>query len=249
MTADNVPLETNTDRTGENSGSFSWQKELLLATAMVISIIASSLASSWYTGRDIRPWTLAGLLLVMSVAFTLGVRRRWRNTRYPQMSTGATSFSLAELLIYVSALAIFLGFLELDRPAAQQFQRERDELQAAAAGVLGPDGRILFMPDGSLHVAICDRTFDDARLARLAEVIDQWKAGAQISELGFGSGANTNNIPPVWPGITDQSIPLLMQWQELELLSVYGTAISENGREQLRTLPRLNRLSQHMLAR
>ena len=121
------------------------------------------------------------------------------------------------------------------------------ELQVAVARILGSDGRIHFEPDGSLGIAICDRTFDDARLAQLAKMIFQWKADTKISRVLFGSGINTNNTPPVWPGITDQTIPLLMQWQELELLSVYGTAISATGREQLQSLPHLNEYSQRML--
>lgn len=242
-------METDTSPVGQNSASFSWRKEFLLAAAMVVSIIASHILVSWYKDRDIRPFQLAGLVLFMSTAFAMGTRRRWNNARHPQSSRGTYKFSLAELLIYATGLAFFFGFLAADRLESQRFQREREQLQSAVGQVLGPDGRITFMPDDSLQIAICDRTFDDERFARLAEMISHLNTDTKVSGVMFGTGANTNNTPPVWPGITDQSIPLLMQWQELEWLSLYGTAISANGREQLQSLLHLNEHSRRELAK
>lgn len=242
-------VETNAGRTGKHSAEFSWRRELFLAAMMVVVIIASSFITSWYTGRDIRPLMLTGMILYMTTAFALGMRRRWKNARHPQAATSVRKFSLTELLLFVTGLALFVGLLAADRLESQRFQRERAQFQATAANMLGPDGRITFMPDDSLQIAVCARTFDDERFTRLAEMISHWNADTKISGVMFGTGANTNSTPPVWPGFTDQSIAQLMQWKELELLSVHGTAISAAGREQLRSLPLLNEVSQRQLAK
>jgi hypothetical protein len=249
MTDVDAFMEMDAGQTGKDTTKFSWRRELLQAVAMVTAFVGVSFLTSWYMGRDIRPLMLAGFLLYMTAAFALGMRRRWRNAKHPQTSADRGKFSLAELLIFVTGLAFFIGLSAADHLKAQQFWREREQLQVDVASVLGADGRITFQPDGSLQIAICDRTFDDARLARLAEMISQRKSDTNISGIMFGSGANTNSTPPVWPGITDQSIALLIEWRELEMLSVYGTAISDNGREQLRSLPHLNEPSRWMLAK
>lgn len=239
---------TSTSLVEKNSNEFSWRRELFYATLMV-AIICAVFFSSWNRDRDPRPLILVGMLLYMIVAFALGTRRRWFNAKHPELARSPVRFSLAELLVFATAFAVFSGFLSADLLKPQQIRREHEKLQAATAGVLGPDGQITHEPDGSLQIAICDRTFDDARLARLVEVIFQWEADTKISGVMFGSGANTKNTPPAWPGITDQSVPLLMQWQELKMLSVFGTAISQEGREQLRKLPHLDPRSRAALAR
>ena len=57
----------------------------------------------------------------------------------------------------------------------------------------------------------------------------------------------TGGTPPVWPGVTDRRVDLLLEWDELEWLSVDGTAISADGRERLLTLPQLNDSSRNGL--
>jgi hypothetical protein len=80
-------------------------------------------------------------------------------------------------------------------------------------------------------------------------MICAWRSDATINSLSFGSGRTTVGTPAAWPGITDRSVPLILKWDELEWLSVFGTSISDEGCEQLLTLPRLNEFSREQLER
>lgn len=109
--------------------------------------------------------------------------------------------------------------------------------------LLGPDGRASFSPDGGVTITFCDRTFDDDRLAKLAKVIES--EGLNDNVVGFlcGSGNKTGGSAAAWPGLTDASLPLILRWKGLELLVVANSAISGDGKAQLRELPHLNEVS------
>jgi hypothetical protein len=64
----------------------------------------------------------------------------------------------------------------------------------------------------------------------------------------FGTGSKTAGTPPKWPGVTDRSVPFILQWDRLEWLFIEGTAISAASREKLLTLPDLNEISPQSLA-
>ena len=231
---------------GENV-PFPWRRLLFAFIAVASATTASHLLVGWYNGRGLRPLALAGIVFWITTAVTLGLRRHWLNQRQPELTGRRWKFSTVDLLILVTGLTLFVGFSATEHLESKRLQREQKQLQAQAADVLGPDGRIGFESDGSVTISICDRSFDDDRLGTLAQMIEDWNQDAGVSRLSFGTGMKTGGTPPVWPGVTDRSVDLLLKWDELEWLSVDGAAISDDGHKRLRTLPRLNDLSRRGL--
>jgi hypothetical protein len=243
MTAANRSPHAQADNPQLNGARFHLQSELLMGMAIAVVITAAHLMVGWYNGRGVRPLALAGFVFWIATAFGLGARRRWVRARRPELAAGRWKFSFVELLMLFTGLTLFFGFSVADYQESQRYRREQETLQKSSATLLGPDGRIGFEADGSLMISICDRSFDDNRLTQLDALIDDWKHDIGVSRLIFGTGATTGGTPPAWPGVTDRSVAMLLQWDELEWLSLYGTAISKNGRERLLALPRLNKFS------
>lgn len=235
--------------TDATSTPFPWRRQLLMGVLLVGTIAASQMLVGWYNGRGFRPLTLAGFLIWITTAFALGVRRQWLRQRSPERAERRLQFSILELLVLVTSLTFFLGLTAADQLEWGREHRERERLKAQAAGVLGPDGWIGFEADGSVNISICDRSFDDSRLAELAAMLRGWRPPAKVGWLMFASGQTTGRTPAAWPGVTDRSVPLILEWGELEWLSVFGTSISDAGREELLTLPRLNDFSREQLER
>lgn len=222
---------------------FNWRAQALFALAMVAALTAAHLLVGWYNGRGFRPFALAGFVFWITTAFALGSRRRWIKARRPELALKAWRFSFLELLVLFTGLTLFLGFTIADHHETARVLREQAAFRSSVETLLGVDGRIDFDADGRLMISVCDRSFDDARLVKLAEKIDDWNPNVGVSRITFGTGMKTGGTPPVWPGVTDRSVDLLLEWDELEWLSVYGTAISADGRKRLLTLPRLNDFS------
>lgn len=226
---------------------FDWRSQALLSVVMIAAITVTHLLIGWYNGRGIRPFALAGMAFWLTTVFALGSRRRWIKARRPELALRPWRFSFVELLVVFTGLTLLIGLSITDRQESLKVRREQATLQSSATKLLGLDGRIDFDADGSLMISICDRSFDDARFVTLVQMIDDWNKNAGVSRITFGTGINTSGMPPVWLGVTDRSIDLLLKYDELEWLSVYGTAISADGRERLLTLPRLNDFSRNGL--
>jgi hypothetical protein len=197
----------------------------------------------WFNGRGFRPLALAGTVFWIMTALALGARRRWIKAQRPELTLELWRFSFLELLVLVTGLTLFIGFTIADHHESARVLRERSAFRSCVETLLGVDGRIDFDIDGSLMISVCDRSFDDARLVKLAEKIDDWNPNIEVSRITFGTGMKSGGTPPAWPGVTDRSVDLLLEWDELEWLSVDGTAIGADGRERLLTLPQLNDFS------
>lgn len=247
MSTNSQSPPTDDNGTQPSDLPFNWRSQALFALAMVAALTAAHLLVGWYNGRGFRPFALAGFVFWITTAFALGTRRRWIKARRPELALKAWRFSFLELLVLVTGLTLFIGFTIADHHETTRVLREQSAFRSSVEALLGVDGDTGFAADGSLVITVCDRSFDDARLVKLAEKIDDWNPNVGVSRVTFGTGMNTGGTPPVWPGVTDRSVDLMLEWDELEWLSVYGTAIGADGRERLLTLPRLNDFSRRGL--
>jgi hypothetical protein len=235
------------DSVSTADASRSWRRELVIGMLIFTMLTGIYLLIGWYNGRGLRPFAVAGFLSWMATTFALSVRRRWIKLRHPELASRSLRFSFLELLVLVTGLTLFIGFTIADYHESARVLRERSALRSNAETLLGLDGHLGFDADGSLTIAVCDRSFDDARLVKLVQMIDDWHQNVGVSRFNFGTSMKTGGTPPVWPGVTDRSVDLLLEWDELEWLSVDGTAISADGRERLLTLPQLNDFSRNGL--
>ena len=231
------------------STPYPWRRQVLICSAIALMFLVSHLLVGWFNGRGLRLWSYLGFLAFTMSAIVVAFRQRWIYERRPELAAKRLKFSTVDLLILVTGMTLFVGFTAADQLELGREHRERERLKAQAASVLGPDGWIGFEADGSVNIAICDRTFDDARLAKLAAMLRGWRPPAKVGRLMFASGQTTGRTPAAWPGVTDRSVPLMLEWNDLEWLSVHGTSISDAGREELLTLPRLNDFSREQLER
>lgn len=220
-----------------------WRLELIIGVVICATLIGAQLLVGWYNGRGLRPLLLAGLLFWVTTTFALGARRRRMKVQRPQSTLKPWRFSFLEMLALFTGLTLFIGFSIADYQASARVFREQSTFRSSVEPLLGLDGHVGFAADGSLTISVCDRSFDDARLVKLAQMIEDWNQNVSVTRFSFGTGAKTGGTPPVWPGVTDGSVDLLLKWDELEWLSVDGTSISAAGRKRLLTLPRLNDLS------
>ncbi len=202
---------------------------------------------AWWLGQKIRPLLLVGqmiwILTIMGLVW-------WRKLK--KQADGSFRwyrFSLAELFVIATGLAVSMGLSGADYSQRRAEFRHREQLQQKVAHILGPDGYLGFGSDGSLTISVCDRTFDDKRLAELANLIHDDAQSNGVSWVLFGTGSRTAGTPPKWPGITDNSVRLLLQWQDIKLLSVEGTNISTKGQRQLLKLEKLDHPSRTALKR
>ncbi len=177
----------------------------------------------------------------------MGLMRRRKRKKETDAAFRWYRFSLAELFVIATGLAVFLGFLGADFSQRHADNRQRERLQATTAPVLGPDGQISHQPDGALLISVCDRSFDDQRLIQLARLLNNQSEDYRIYGLLFGSGMQTSSTPPKWPGITDASVPTLLQWEDMEMLLLGGTSITAEGRKRLAELEALDELSRKQL--
>lgn len=235
------------DPSSKADASRSWRRELIIGMVICATLIGAQLLIGWYNGRGLRPLMLAGLLFWVMTTFALGARRRRMKAQRPSSTWKPWRFSFLEMLALFTGLTLFIGLSIADYHETARLFRERSAFRSNAETLLGLDGQVGFDVDGSLMISACDRSFDDARLVKLAQMIEDWSPNVSVSRFSFGTGMKTGGTPPVWPGVTDRSVDLLLEWDELEWLSVYGTVISAEGRERLLTLPRLNDLSRNGL--
>jgi hypothetical protein len=229
--------------------TFSWRREIALWLAIVTAISAPQVLMGWYSGRGLRPLHIVGLMFWLSAALLLGAWRRWRRARGEVVAPSRWRFSTGELLLLFTGAVLWIGFSAADYRESLRVQQERERMQALAAEVLGPEGRLGFDSDGSVSVTVCDRSFDDKRFESLAELIREWDADSKVQRLMFGSGIMTQGTPPRWSGVTDVSVPLILRWDGLEWLFIEGTAISPTSREKLRRLPDLNEITRDSLGK
>jgi hypothetical protein len=208
---------------------------------------APHLLISWYRGREARPLLLVGVLLWISSIMAMGAHRRWKAAHQRESPQTPWRFSTAELLLMFTGAIAFLGFMGADYRQSLHVQREQSRLREVAAPLLGPDGRLDFDAAGRVSIVVCDRSFCDARLTQLAALIAEQDQAATVTSLMFGSSANTSVSPPRWPGVTDRSVDLILQWDQLEWLFIEGTDLTHAARQRLSALPRLHETSQRML--
>lgn len=213
---------------------------------MALAWTISSLLVGWYNGRGARPLFLAGMVAWYTSFMIIGARRRWKAARDGTTAGGRLQFSMAELFLIVTGIVALVGFLAAEHRQSLSVHREREKFSALAAPILGPGGRLGFESSGEMTIIICDRSFDDDRLGRLASIISQKEGGAVVKSLVFGSRANSIGAPS-WPGVTDRSLDVIVRWKQLEWLFIEGTAITPAGRQRLLTLPALNETSRNSL--
>ena len=99
-----------------------------------------------------------------------------------------------------------------------------------------------------MSISIYDRTFDDERFITLSKKVHDDVDTSCVSRVVFGTGPNTTGTPPRWPGITDSTVDLLLQWPDITMLIVEGTEITAEGRKRLLSLQKLDDLSQKNLS-
>jgi hypothetical protein len=219
---------------------FSWRRDVALWAGMILALTVSNILTGWYNGRGTRPWMLAALRGWFTTAMIVGARRRWKLARDGTSSGRRFQVSMAEFLLLATGSVAFVGFTAAEHRASSRVFRERERVSALAAPILGPAGRLGYEPNGDITISICDRTFDDDRLDKLASLISQeMKDAPAVTRLMFGSRPNSNGAPR-WPGVTDRSVEVILRWNRLEWLFIYGTAISADGCQELKTLPALN---------
>jgi hypothetical protein len=229
--------------------TFSWRREVALWSAMVTVITAPHAVVGWYSGHGPRALHIVGLIFWLSAALLLGAWRRWRRAQGEEVATSRWRFSTGELLLLFSGAILWIGFSAADYRESQRVHREPERMQARAAEVLGIEGRLGFDSDGSMSITVCDRSFDDKRLRSLAALISGWDADSKVRRLMFGSGIKTQGTRPRWPGVTNQSVDLILQWDGLEWLFIEGTAITPAGQEKLLRLPDLNEITRDSLGK
>jgi hypothetical protein len=208
---------------------------------------APHLLISWYRGREARPLLLVGALVWITSIMAMGAHRRWKAARQGETARRGWRFSIAELLLIFTGAIAFLGFTGADYRQSLQVQREQARLRELAAPILGVDGRLEFDSRGRISIIVCDRTFDDARLARLASLVAARGQAAAVTALMFGTSAGASGSPARWPGITDRSAGVILQWNQLELLFIDGTGLTQAARRRLSALPRLYEASRRSL--
>ena len=217
---------------------------LFLLVFCCISVGASAARALW-SGQNIRPLLLVGQMTWMLTIMGLIGRRMLR--KQTDVLFRWYRFSLTEMFVIATGFAVFAGFSGADYRQRRAEVRHHEQLQQNVSQVLGPEGRLGFESDGSLSIFVCDRTFDDKRLAELAKLIHDDADSYGVSRVLFGTGSQTAGIPPQWSGITDASVEILLQWQGIEMLSIEGTSISAEGRKQLLSLEELDDWSRNTL--
>lgn len=214
---------------------------------MVLAVTTPSLLIGWYNGRDARPLQIAGLALYFTSIFAAGAHRRWKAAHDGASVKKRWRFSMAELILIVTGIVAWVGFSAADHRQSQQVQREREKLSTLAAPILGPEGRLGFESNGDVSIAIIDRSFNDDRLAALASLIEGHDDACSVQSLMFGTTAKTAGAPLRWPGVTDSSVDLILQWNRLEWLFIEGTDITPAARQKLIALPALHEVSRNSL--
>jgi len=223
----------------------SWRSiSVFLLVFCCIYVVASTAPALWF-GQKIRPLLLVGQMTWILTIMGLVWRRKQK--KQTDGSFRWYRFSMAEMFTIATGLAIFLGLSGADHRQWRAKFRHHAQLQQKVSHVLGPEGRLGFEGDGSLTISVCDRTFDDKRLAELANLIHDDAETDGVSRVLFGTGSRTAGTPPKWPGITDASVEILLQWQGIEMLSIEGTSISAEGRKQLLSLEELEDWSRSLL--
>lgn len=191
-----------------------------------------------------RPLTYLGALFMATFA-GIGLLRQRRNLAAGRKSSW-WRFSMGEILLLATGLAIAAGLQGIDNLHARREQRRFQQLAADAAPILGPGGSIDANQWASgwvvkLWVVVCDPTFDDRRLQELGRLIAERGLDDLIAGVMFGSrGAVAPATPPAWPGVTNASVEVLLGWPRLEMLSIDGTSVTPAGRKRLAELPKLD---------
>ncbi|HEX4412520.1 MAG TPA: hypothetical protein VH107_02760 [Lacipirellulaceae bacterium] len=145
------------------------------------------------------------------------------------------------MFVIGTGIALFIGLTGADYQQGQRTQRERDRLRSSASEFLGPDGRLDFELDGTMAVIVCDRSFDDQRFTKLANLLDDFPASDGVTRVFFGTSAGMRATPAQWRGVTDASVDVLLRWQKtLRAVAIQGTAITPAGINRLSTLPELD---------
>jgi hypothetical protein len=226
----------------------SWRGWVAFFAVFVCVFCAASLVVTWCSGRAIRPLALGGQLAWMLTIMGLVFRRRLMKGKAPHDTHDRCyRFSLIEMFVIATGLALNFGLMAADYRQGLSTQRERDSLRSITTEVLGPDGRLGFETDGTMTITVCDRSFDDQRFTKLANLVKDYLKSNEVSCVMFGTGARAAGTPPRWPGVTDASVDILLHWQELHILAIQGTGITPAGRERLLELQHLNEWSQAVI--
>jgi hypothetical protein len=224
---------------------YSWRGWVVFSMVFCCVFCATSLVLTWWSGQAIRPLALAGGMAWVLALVGLACRRRLMRENAPNDTRYRWyRFSLAEMFVIATGLALNMGLMGADYQQRLSTQRERDRLRTATTEVLGPEGQLGFEYDGTMTISVCDRTFDDQRFAELAGLIHDYVESNGVSRVMFGTGSRTIGTPPRWPGVTDASVDILLGWQKMHMLHIQGTGISPAGQERLLTLQKLDELSQ-----
>ncbi|TWT85800.1 hypothetical protein Pla123a_06070 [Posidoniimonas polymericola] len=192
-----------------------------------------------------RPPRYAAIAILVATGAGLGAVRQIRKARDP--AARLSRVSLTEVFVVTSLLAAVFAILGAEHRQDLRAQARFERFQADASAILGTDGRLGRQSDGTLTIVICERTFDDDRFENLAALLRDAQSPSRVSSVIFGTGVS-GGAPPLWPGVTDASVEVLLQWPDLEWLAIDGTAISPAGRQRLLKLNQLNEHSRKWLS-
>ena len=224
-----------------------WRSVSAFLLAFCCIFVAARFVPAWWSGQKMRPLLLTGQMIWMLTIMGLMWRRKLKLVS--DASFQWYQFSLAEMFVIATGLAIFMGLSGADYSQQRAKSRHREQLQMMVSQVLGPEGRLGFESDDSLTISVCDRTFDDQRLTELANLIHDDAESNGVSRVLFGTGPLTAGMARKWPGITDASVETLLRWRSLTMLVIEGASITAEGRKRLLKLKELDELSQTNLSR
>lgn len=207
------------------------QVAVLFVTATCMTLI-SQRTDAWF-----RAPMIIGFVTAQALLINTSLRRRLRAAKSGQERAAASRISLSDLLLYLTAAAVLVGSYSVNRTVRERELARRQAVDQAALLVLGAGGTVERDHRGRLNIGIQDGSFDDARMARLADLLAEDNDRLGITWVQFLATGGSN--AGAWPNLTDASVDRLLDWRELRTLYLVGTSISASGAERLTNLPEL----------
>jgi hypothetical protein len=176
---------------------------------------------------------VVGYVVFQSLVLFAVIRRHLRAARQGELIAKKTRYTADDLILYAAAFSLVAACLFVNhRQRAAEFAR-REAIDELVAIYLGPDGSVTRDHRGRLQLTVLDPTFDDKRLSEVAKLVEEDNRRLGVSVLILSPHGETG------PGITDDSVPTLLGWKSLRMVSIHGAAISEEGALRVASLPEL----------
>lgn len=202
-----------------------------------LAAIALSAALFYLIDRQTDSWfgvpLIVGYVVFSALTESTTIRRHFRAARQGEAIAAKTRRTPADLLLYSAAFAVLAGSCIVNHWQRSTELARRDTVDELVAAYLGPGGSVKRDHMGRLQFTVEDPTFDDQRLSEVAKLVeeDNQRLGVTVLILSpHGEG----------PGMTDDSVPTLLSWKSLRMVSISGAAISEEGALRVASLPELH---------